>query len=152
VQTDQEGITRLLAPDFDPDREIVLHDVPEGASHPVVGEAGTESSSATPGRAVVTREDPLEIVIDAEAPVDGFLLLADTFYPGWSAQVDGKFVPLYRANVMLRGIQLPRGHHQVRFTYDPPGFVTGLQITMLSVSMLLLWGAGAAYLERRDPR
>jgi hypothetical protein len=150
VQTDQEGITRLLAPDFDPDREIILHDVPEGAPHPVVGEAGTEPSSATPGRAVVTREDPLEILIDAEAPRDGFLLLADTFYPGWAAQVDGKFVPLYRANVMLRGIQLPKGHHEVRFTYDPPGFVTGLQITMLSLSLLLLWVACAAYAERRS--
>jgi uncharacterized membrane protein YfhO len=152
VQTDGEGIARLIAPDFDPDREIVLHDVSGATPHPVVGEASPYSSISAPARAVVTREDSLETLIDVDAPQDGFLLLADTFYPGWGAQVDGSFVPLYRANVMVRGIQIPKGHHQVRFSFDPPGFATGLQVTMISLSLLLLCAACAAYAERRDLR
>jgi hypothetical protein len=152
VRTEQEGIARLLAPDFDPDREIVLHDAPFSAARPAVGEAADLSPPARPARTSVTRENSREVVIDTEVPQDGFLLLADTFYPGWSAQVDGRPVPIYRANVMVRGIQLPKGRHEVRFSYDPPGFAVGLRITLLSLSLLGLWTAVAVYVDRRPRR
>ena len=45
--------------------------------------------------------------------------------------------------------QLPRGRHEVRFTYEAPGYIRGLQITLLSLSILLLWAGGAAYAGRR---
>ena len=67
---------------------------------------------------VVTHEDSRQLVIDADAPEDGFLLLADTFYPGWTAHVDGAPTPIYRANISVRGIRLPKGRHEVRFIYD----------------------------------
>jgi uncharacterized membrane protein YfhO len=94
----------------------------------------------------VTHEDSRQLVIEAEAPADGFLLLADTFYPGWTAQVDGTPTPIYRANHSVRGIQLPKGRHEVRFSFDAPGFARGLQITLLSVSILVLWAGGAMLL------
>ena len=47
--------------------------------------AGIAARRRSPSRAAVTHEDSRQIVIDAEAPADGFLLLADTFYPGWTA-------------------------------------------------------------------
>ena len=74
-------------------------------------------SGAPAPRAAIIRETQTEIVVEAEAAVDGFLLLADTFYPGWTAEVDGKPVALYRANLSVRAIQLPKGRHEVRFTY-----------------------------------
>jgi uncharacterized membrane protein YfhO len=66
--------------------------------------------------------------------------------------VDGNPTPIYRANLSVRGIQLARGRHEVRFTFDAPGFSRGLQITLLSVSILLLWAGGAAYVDRRVGR
>jgi hypothetical protein len=151
VRTNDDAVRRLLDSSFDPDREILLHDAP-GSLHPSVEEVSGAVSSGVASRAIVTREDSRQVVIEAEAPEDGFLLLADTYYPGWTAQVDGAPTPLYRANVSVRGIGLPKGRHQVRFTFDPPGFWRGLQITLLSVSMLLLWAGGAALADRRVPR
>ncbi|PYR93284.1 MAG: hypothetical protein DMF84_09845 [Acidobacteria bacterium] len=150
VTNDRDAAGRLLAADFDPDREILLHDAPDSI-RPSVGERDA-SSNAGAGRAVITREDARHIVIDAEAPADGFLLLADTFYPGWTAQVDGNGTPVYRANISVRGIRLPKGRHDVRFTYDAPGFVRGLWITMLAVSALIVWAGAAAYVDRRVRR
>ena len=89
------------------------------------------------------------MVIEAEAPEDGFLLLADTFYPGWTAQVDGMPAPIYRANISVRAVQLPKGRHEIRFEYSAPGFSRGLLITLLAVASLLIWAGGAAYLGRR---
>jgi hypothetical protein len=159
VKTNDEAAMRLVDASFDPDREILLHDTADSV-HPSVDEvpdapsktAAGGSTTLTAGRAVVTREDSRHVVIEAEAPEDGFLLLADTFYPGWRAQVDGIPTPIYRANISVRGIQLPKGRHEVRFTYDAPGFWRGLQITLLAVSILLLAAGGAVYVDRRARR
>jgi hypothetical protein len=147
VITDQETARRLLDSSFDPDREILLNDAPDSI-HPTVDEVDAAASLAA-GRAVITHEDSRHVAIDAEAPADGFLLLADTFYPGWTATVDGAPAPIYRANHTVRGIALPKGRHDVRFAYEAPGYRRGLQITLLSLSMLLLWAGAAAYVDRR---
>jgi membrane protein YfhO len=144
--TDQEAAQRLLDPGFDADREVLLHDAPASA-RPLAGEA--VETAAGPGRAAITKETQREIVVEAASDADGFLLLADTFYPGWSAEVDGKPVPLYRANLSVRAIQLPKGQHVVRFAYEAPGFARGLQITLLAVSLLIAWAGGTAYAGRR---
>jgi hypothetical protein len=160
VKTNDEAAMRLVDSSFDPDREILLHEAADSV-HPSVDEvlddapsnaAASGSTTLTAGRAVVTREDSRQVVIEAEAPADGFLLLTDTFYPGWRAQVDGIPTPIYRANISVRGIQLPKGRHEVRFTYDAPGFWRGLQITLLAVSILLLAAGGAVYVDRRARR
>jgi hypothetical protein len=159
VKSNDEAVKRLLDASFDPDREILLHDAPDSL-HPSVDEihdaslnaTASGSTTLTAGRAAVTREDSRQLVIEAEAPEDGFLLLADTFYPGWTAQVDGTPTPVYRANISVRSIQLPKGRHEVRFTYSAPGFSRGLRITLLAVSILLLWAGGAAYVDRRVGR
>jgi hypothetical protein len=156
VTSDDEAGKRLLNASFDPDREILLHEAPDSV-HPSIDEIDDRRANVAPSnialpRQVVTEEDSRQMVIEAEAPADGFLLLADTYYPGWTAQVDGNPTPIYRANLSVRGIQLAKGRHQVRFTFDPPGFTRGLQITLLSVSILLLWACGAVYADRRVRR
>jgi hypothetical protein len=140
VRTEKEAAARLLQADFNPDREILLHDVPSPVS-PLARDGDVPVVTATQGRAVITHEDSRSLAIDAETPEDGFLLVADTFYPGWTALVDGALTPLYRANVSVRGIQLPRGRHEVRFAYDPPGYFLGLRISATAVTLLLLWTA-----------
>ena len=105
VTGDCEAASRFLAAGFDPAREILLHDAPGGL-------AGILAPGATPpeatGRAAITRETTRELDIEVDAPQDGFLLLADTFYPGWTARVDGVGTPLYRANLAVRGIASPK--------------------------------------------
>jgi hypothetical protein len=151
VKTDREAFGRIVDAGFDPDREILLHDAPDIAPPGPEG-APDISTHTAESRPVVTHEDSRQLVITAEAPADGYLLLADTFYPGWTAHVDGTPTPIYRANVSVRGIRLPKGRHEVRFTYDAPDFARGLQITLASVSLLLLWAGGAAYVDRRGRR
>lgn len=148
VRSEQDTARRLLDAAFDPDREILLYDAPASVG-PVIDDSAAAASSA-PGTAVIVRETTREVVIDATAPEDGFLLLADTFYPGWTARVDGAAAPIYRANHSVRGIQLPKGRHEVRFGYDAPGFALGLQITVVAMALLLFWTAAAAYMALRS--
>lgn len=149
VQTDKEAISRLLATDFDPRAEIVLHDAP-ATTHPQVAQPTDVSLDPSAGHAAVVREDSTQVVIEVDAPDDGFLLLADTYYPGWTADVDGVSAPIYRANVSVRGVPIAKGRHTVRFTFDLPGFVRGLSISVAALGALVLWLAAGCV--RRQAR
>jgi hypothetical protein len=149
VKSDAEAATRLLDGTFDPDAEVFLHDA---AAPTPLEEDGRAGIPATEARAVIARETQRELIIQADTPLHSYLLLADTYYPGWRAEVDGRPTPVYRANLSVRAIQLPKGRHEVRFIYDAPGVATGLRISGMSITALLVWVAFASYLDRRERR
>jgi hypothetical protein len=144
MPTDAYVAARLRDPAFDPDREILLQDAP-ASLHPTVEETAGAPPDVSTGRATIVRENAREVVIDAAAPQDAFLLLADMFYPGWHAEVDGAPTPIYRANISVRGIALPKGQHTVRFLYDPTSFFLGVWISLTAVAALFLWLGVAVY-------
>jgi hypothetical protein len=144
MATDPATLARLRDGAFDPDREILLHDAPDSV-RPIVDDAHPEAADETGGRATITHESARELVVEAVAPHDGFLLLADMYYPGWHAEVDGVPTPIYRANMSLRGIALAKGQHTVRFSYQPQSFFRGLWISLTALGAILLWLATVAY-------
>ena len=138
-QGDADAAKRLLDPAFDVGREVLLHDAPPSI-HPTVEEA---SGAAPAGTAAIVSENGPELVVDAETPSDAFLLLADTYYPGWTAEIDGRPATVYRANLSVRAVPLPKGRHTIRFTYEAPGFATGLAISGAALALLVIWLAAA---------
>jgi hypothetical protein len=144
MSDDKATAARLREKTFDPNREILLLDAP-ASLHPTVEEASGLASDASPGHATIVRETARELVVDAVAPQDGFLLLADMFYPGWHAEVDGVPTPIYRANLSNRGIALPRGQHTVRFSYEPESFFRGVWITLIALGVIFVWLGVAVY-------
>jgi len=42
-------------------------------------------------------------MLKAEMTCDGMVVLSDTYYPGWSAKVDGKPAQIYEVDTALRG-------------------------------------------------
>ncbi len=62
---------------------------------------------------------PGEIVVEVVAGGPGVLVLHDTYYPGWTATVDGNPAPILRAEVLFRGVEVPAGHHTVVFRFEP---------------------------------
>jgi hypothetical protein len=59
------------------------------------------------------------VAIEASSRDGGVLVLHAPYYPGWIATIDGKRVPILRADVLFRGVEVPPGRHQVRFDYRP---------------------------------
>ena len=79
------------------------------------------------------------VVIDADAKQPGLLVLGDSYYPGWKALVDGRKRPIYKTDLVLRSIFLPRGKHQIEFIYDPLSFKLGLYVSIFTWMGLLIW-------------
>ena len=89
---------------------------------------------ATPAR-VVSRGDT-EVTLDVRARAAGRLVLLDTFYPGWRAEVDGRRVPISAANAAFRSIPVGPGRHKVRFYYHPTSVVAGGVISLAALAFL----------------
>lgn len=67
------------------------------------------------GNANVLSYTAEQIMIETQNSGDGFLILADTFYPTWHASIDGKEVKIYQTNYLVRGIVVPAGKHTIQF-------------------------------------
>jgi hypothetical protein len=48
-----------------------------------------------------------------------FLVYNDSFHKGWQATINGNRVPIYRANIAFKGIELPEGRNEVTLVYYP---------------------------------
>lgn len=90
-------------------------------------------------------ESPAEISIYQPCLVDvslsgghagGFLVLADTRYPGWKAWNDGKAAKIYAADYLYRGVRLSDNAGTVRFVFDPVSVKLGLFLSLASAGGL----------------
>ena len=85
---------------------------------------------------VAWREDsPNRVTVEVETCRAGYLRLADTFYPGWCATVDGIPVPIQRADYTLRAVKVGPGRHVVNFQYQPRTLAPGLALSGAAVLM-----------------
>ena len=79
--------------------------------------------------------------LEATLAAQGFLVLSDSYFPGWQATVDEQPVPIFATNHLFRGVLVPPGRHRIRFVYHPTtiywgavGSVTGLFILVMLVT------------------
>lgn len=80
---------------------------------------------------------PNRVTIKATLFEDGYLVLSDTFYPGWNAYVDGKKSRVLKTDYILRSVFLEKGEHMVQFIYEPKSFTIGMIITLTSMGILI---------------
>jgi hypothetical protein len=64
-----------------------------------------------------------EVVLQATVEEPSYLVLADLYYPGWAAYVDGVPQRIVPVDGVFRGVALEPGTHRVVFRYEPPWVV-----------------------------
>jgi hypothetical protein len=139
----REILSRLASPSFDPRTMVFLEKEPEKPS--------SVPAQATPGAAEsveITHYGAQRITARASVSSGGIAVLADTWYPGWKARLDGRDVPLYRADYTLKAIYLPAGQHDIEFYYDPLSFKLGATITLVTIVFVFGWVAVSAWRQR----
>jgi hypothetical protein len=77
-----------------------------------------------------------KVTVEAEAKEDGWLLLLDSYYPGWKAEVDGHPVEIFRADGFFRALKIPAGEHKIVFKYSPAIFMKSVWVSGVG---LLMW-------------
>ncbi|MCF8344426.1 MAG: YfhO family protein, partial [Bacteroidales bacterium] len=83
---------------------------------------------------------------------DQLAVFSEIFYEkGWNAYVDGKKMPHFRVNYVLRGMIVPAGEHSIEFKFEPQVYETGETLSLISsIILLLLIIGGAVYLFRKQ--
>ena len=74
-------------------------------------------------------EGPHEIRLSVSAPQPALLVIANSFYPGWTAQVNGRPTRIFQTNWLTMGVTVPAGQSEVMLRYSTPGFREGLIIS-----------------------
>jgi hypothetical protein len=125
-------LAALTDPAFDPTAEALLE-------HPV---SSIERPASSIQYQVTLRDTPNRVTIRAILDAPGYLVVADTWYPGWQATVDGVPTEVLRANYAFRAVWLEAGKHEVEMVYRPTlvliGGVVSLATLMSLVAGLLL--------------
>jgi hypothetical protein len=111
---------------------------------PLVDPHHPGASPAPAQPAVVLFPSATETIIRAHADAPSLLVLADVFYPGWHADVDGREVPIIRASLVARGVVLSAGDHVVTFRYVPRSFAFGAGVSFVAWGAVLALGAVVA--------
>jgi hypothetical protein len=104
-----------------------------------------EGAEPDPGRVEIISFEPERVVLETDAFVPSLLVLAEAWYPGWSATVDGVAAACLPANAWMRAVPVPAGRHRVELRFRSRWLLPGVLLSLLTA-------AGLAVLARRDRR
>jgi hypothetical protein len=107
--------------------------------------------SDTSAQVTLKSYSPKQLVYTSNSSSDGPVVFSEIYYPeGWICTIDGKEVETARVNYVLRGANVPAGTHEIVWTFDPPTWKKGNQISMTGSLLMLLLLAGVAWKERKS--
>ena len=121
-----------------------------GGSRPycAVIEAEGEIAHFTTNKAAsifVLEESPGRVRLSVDSENGGWLVMRDTWYPGWVGRVDDEHVDIDRVDYLFRALPVPAGEHFVEFKYRPISFTIGIIFSMIGIVAII-------YLHRKTKR
>jgi hypothetical protein len=129
--SDEKTFTAITALDFNPREKVFL---PESARSlvSVTNETHCELNQIHFAQNQVSAE------VRADSP--SLVVLSQSFYHLWQAEVDGVRVPLLRANLAFQAVQVPAGTHQLKLVYRDHNLLIGAGISIVSILLCaLIW-------------
>jgi hypothetical protein len=124
-----DTLRRMASPDFDALENVILA-ADAGASPAVQG-------SGPAGRVEVTERQPNRVTMTAHLSRPGYVVLLDRYDSNWHAELDGREVPVLRANQLFRAVYAEPGQHVIAFYYRQQGLLVGMLISALTLVALL---------------
>jgi hypothetical protein len=138
---------------IEPDRDFgieIIRRFDVDPRHTIVLSSGTDTPSTLKGTAEVIQEgegaesvrstsytaNRVELAVRANAP--GWVVLTDTWYPGWEATLDGQPVPVEQAFYTYRAVKVGEGQHTIVMQFRPATWVTGRLLSLLTLAGALL--------------
>jgi len=127
---DKEKILKeLRSEDFKPVEYVILEEKPN--------QMIKKQINGIKEKAQIIKYSLTEVEVEVSLSQPGFLILTDTYYPGWEVYVNNKKEHIYRANYLFRAVCLNAGNFKIRFIYNPLSFNLG---AIISLSTLIFTG------------
>jgi hypothetical protein len=126
AENDDEVERLLLDDDWSPSETVILS-----------GDGDAHIGSADVSYFEVLRNSSDDKRFQIVSERGGYLVLATTWYPGWSAQINDEEVPLYRANLAFMAVEIPPGGGDVTIRYLPTTSPLSLVASMIAFFVTL---------------
>lgn len=121
---DAETVEKLQSADFNPRQTVYLP----------LSERGKVVVSHTSDAKVISQQFGAQSVhLLVEASASALVVIAQSFYHNWHAYVDGKPVPIWRANHAFQAVAVPAGRHQIILRYEDRRFRLGALVSALTL-------------------
>lgn len=78
------------------------------------------------------------IRIEIITPESGWIMVSETYDPGWQARVDGRPARVVPGNYLFQAVEIPSGHHTIELAYRPSGFIFGGLFSILGLLILMI--------------
>jgi len=86
---------------------------------------------------------PDELLYKYSAREEKLAIFSEIYYPaGWKCYIDSKENKYFRADWVLRGMVVPAGDHEIKFTFRPASYYVGNKVSLASSVLLILLCAG----------
>jgi hypothetical protein len=95
-------------------------------------------SQADEAHATIVHFAPERIVVATKSAAPALLVLAEPWYPGWSARVNGTPAPCLPVNAWMRGVSVPAGTSEVVVTFQSTYLLPGLLISVVALIAALV--------------
>jgi len=135
LSSDTEILKRLADHSWDPRKTVLLSSAQKELTPP----SDSKSSPAQQNTVELTTYTPTEIEISAQSAKGGYVLINDHYDPDWQVQLNGRDVPLLRADWLMRAIAVPPGESTIAMRYVAHYRVAGL---VLSADKMALFSDG----------
>ncbi len=120
----------------------------------IASESAPTFSGTQPCAVRVVARETQAWTVQADCPARAMLVLAQTYYPGWRASIDGNDAPIYRANGAFQAVALPAGAHTIRLDYAPvlPKIGAAISLAALAgLAALSIYGARSRKPQSQSP-
>ena len=132
----EDAVMRMNREDFNP--AILAYALDAGGEYSGNGSVSLESQT------------PNSLTFSVNLSEKQFVVISEMYYDeGWIAEFQGKKLPIYRVNYMLRGIELPAGKGSLHLYFDPPAYRRGLAVSWIGVIIVWILIGGGWWLERK---
>jgi Bacterial membrane protein YfhO len=128
---DALALASLLSPEVVAGRRVVL-----APSNELPVSAAPDSTSDLGACRLVAFANS-HVEAECEAKRESLAVFLEQYDPGWTASRDGGKVPLLRANLTMRAVPVPTGHHHIALDFSPPGQRVGQVVALVGLFVLL---------------
>lgn len=96
----------------------------------------------------IIKYEPNQVEIKTSDSGNKLLFISDVYSKDWQAYIDNEKTPILRTHYALRSVAVPAGNHKISFMYNPRSFYWGLNTSVITGFILLIF-ASYAYKNKK---
>ena len=96
----------------------------------------------------LTKAQPTRLEYKFSSSEEQMVVFSEMYYAhGWKSSIDGVEVEHFPVNYVLRGLNVPKGNHDIVFSFEPSVIKTGTSIRLLALVLFLGVTLGVLFKE-----